>query len=137
MSVPTPSSEPNVHDALVTALASPGAGRLGILAFEDHLLRRFGSAEVVRLTPGDDFRVLRAKADEVWALLEGVAEFDLEDRRPSSPTLAVRQAIRLETPTRILLPFGVRLHVRPTPEAFLLRLMSHSEREDPPAPENP
>ncbi|MBF8255408.1 MAG: hypothetical protein HW375_315 [Anaerolineales bacterium] len=125
-----------IHDVLLTPLSSAPAGRQAILAFEDHLLRRFGSAEVVRLGPGETFRVLRGKADEVWALLEGAAEFQLEDQRSTSPTLAVSQAVRKETPTRLLLPFGVRLLVRPDPRALLLRIMTHSEADDPPLPEN-
>ena len=125
-----------IHDVLLTPLASAPAGRQAILAFEDHLLRRFGSAEVVRLGPGETFRVLRGKADEVWALLEGAAEFQLEDQRSTSPTLAVSQAVRMKTPTRLLLPFGVRLLVRPDPRALLLRIMTHSEADDPPLPEN-
>jgi hypothetical protein len=132
MAGPTPSSETPIHDALLTTLSSGPAGRQAILSFEDHLLRRFGSAEVIRLGTPETFRVLRAEADEVWTLLEGAADFQLEDRRPISPTFGVRQVVRMKTPTRLLLPFGVRLLVRADPRALLLRLMSHSERMDPP-----
>jgi len=136
MAGPTSFDETGIHDVLLTPLSSAPAGRQAILAFEDHLLRRFGSAEVVRLGPGETFRVLRGKADEVWALLEGAAEIQLEDQRSTSPTLAVSQAVRMETPTRLLLPFGVRLLVRPDPRALLLRIMTHSEADDPPLSEN-
>jgi hypothetical protein len=136
MASPTAFDESVIHDVLLTPLSSAPAGRQAILAFEDHLLRRFGSAEVVRLGPGQAFRVMREKADEVWALLEGAAEFQLEDQRSTSPTLAVSQAVRMETPTRLLLPFGVRLLVRPDPRALFLRIMTHSEADDPPLPEN-
>jgi len=123
-----------IRDALVTPLSATRE-RQAIVAFEDHLLRRFGSAETLRLGGKDVFRVLRATADEVWALVEGAAQFDLEDTRPFSPTAGLRSRIRATTPTRLLLPFGVRLGVRPDPEAVLVRIMSHSEREDPPVPE--
>jgi len=125
-----------IHDVLLTPLSTAPAGRQAILAFEDHLLRRFGSAEVVRLGPGEPFRVLREKADEIWALLDGAAEFLLEDTRPTSPTLGVKQAVRMDSPARLLVPFGVQLEVRLDPKASLLRIMSHSEREDPSLPEN-
>jgi len=131
MAGPTTFDESVIHDVLLTPLASAPAGRRAILSFEDHLLRRFGSAEVVRLGPGEAFRVLREKADEIWALLDGAADFLLEDTRPISPTLGVNQAVRMDSPARLLLPFGVRLLVRPDPRALLLRIMTHSEAEDP------
>ena len=136
MAGPTSFDETSIHDVLLTPLASAPAGRQAILAFEDHLLRRFGSAEVIRLGPGEAFRVLREKADEIWALLDGAAEFLLEDTRPTSPTLGVKQAVRMDSPARLLVPFGVQLEVRPDPKASLLRIMSHSEREDPSLLEN-
>jgi hypothetical protein len=36
----------------------------------------------------------------------------------------------------LLLPFGVRLLVRPDPRALLLRIMTHSEADDPSLLEN-
>jgi hypothetical protein len=126
-----------IHDALIAPLApaASGAASLAVLAFEDHLLRRFGSAEVIRLSAGADFQILRAKADEVWALLEGAAGFDLEDTRTFSPTRGAHQVLRVETPTRLLVPFGVRLRIQSTTETRLLRIMTHTELEDPPVAE--
>jgi mannose-6-phosphate isomerase-like protein (cupin superfamily) len=126
-----------VHDALVTPLALGGSGVHAVLSFDDHLLRRFGAAQVVRLDAGDRFRALRVTADEVWVLLEGAAEVRLEDTRPDSPTHDVRQAVALDAPTRLLVPFGVRFEVEARPRAVLLRFMTHTEREDPPTIENP
>jgi hypothetical protein len=123
-----------IHDALVTDLA-PAAGRLPIVSFEDHILRRFGAADILRLSGGEAVRALRASADEVWVLVEGAAHFLLEDTRPDSPTYGLRPHIQASRPTRLLLPFGVRLEVRADPEALLVRVMSHSEREDPPLAE--
>lgn len=131
---PLPGPE-GIHDALVTPLTPDEDGRLPILAFEDHLLRRFGRVEIVRLNPGLGFRVLRIKADEVWTLIEGSADLRLEDTRAGSPTSGARQSVVAESPTRVLIPFGVRLHVSTASAAVLLRVMTHSEAEDPPARE--
>src|SRR3990172_288944 len=98
-----------VHDALITPLAGTGDGT--ILSFEDHLLRRFGSAQVIRLRPGESFRMRRALGDEVWAVLEGAAAFQLEDMRPSSPSAGVVQSLKAESPVRLLVPFEVRMEV--------------------------
>jgi hypothetical protein len=130
VSVPAPAA---VHDVLVTPLPPSGAGPRPILSFDDHLLRRFGSAQIVRLAAGETFESLRAAADEIWALLDGRAEFRLEDTRTFSPTAGVLQSILAESPTRVLVPFGVRLRVTPRPTADLLRFMTHTEGEDPPA----
>jgi hypothetical protein len=126
---------PRIHDALLTSLASDEAGRLAVVAFEDHLLRRFGRAEILRLRPGEGFAVLRVMADEVWTLIEGSAQLELEDTRAASPTTGARHSTKMDTPARLLLPFGVRLHVRATSPALLLRIMTHSDAEDPPAAE--
>jgi hypothetical protein len=123
-----------IHDVLLTPLPAAQDGRRAILGFEDHLLRRFGSAELIRLSPGESFFVLRAMADEVWVLLDGAAEFELSDKRPISPTGGASQSLRIDSSARLLLPFGVRLRVRPDPAVSLLRFMSHSEREDPSLP---
>lgn len=133
-----PPEPSGIHDTLIAPLAPApaGAASLAVLAFEDHLLRRFGSTEVIRLTAGADFQILRAKADEVWALLEGAAEFDLEDTRTFSPTCGAHQALHVVTPTRLLVPFGVRMRIQSAAETVLLRIMTHSEHEDPPMAES-
>ncbi len=63
-----------IHDLYLKPLpSSAGAGgmRTSILTDQDHLLRRFGLAEAVRLGVGETTGLrLRAVADEVWALLE-------------------------------------------------------------------
>jgi hypothetical protein len=124
-----------IHDVLLTPLAPAAAGRQALLAFEDHLLRRFGSLELVRLDPGDTFGVSRRVADEVWILLDGAVHVSLEDTRPSSPTFGSTATMRLQPHHRLLVPFGVRLGARAEAATSLLRLMTHSEREDPPAAE--
>jgi hypothetical protein len=126
-------AEPAIHDVLLTPLAPASAGRQALLAFDDHLLRRFGGLEIVRLHRGDSLGVLRRVADEVWIMLDGAVDVRLEDTRPSSPTLGSAATFRLQTHHRLLLPFGVRGGVRADTAASLLRLMTHTEREDPPA----
>lgn len=131
-----PASEAAIHDVVVEPLnQGPGPGaRLAVVSFDDHLLRRFGGAEVIRLPAGDVFPLLRDTADEVWAVLDGAADAELEDTRPDSPTRGARQHVQLEARTRLLLPFGVRLRLRAASEASFLRLMTLSEREEPPLP---
>ena len=125
-----------IHDGLVAPLASSprsGGEAVPILAFDDHLLRRFGSTELLRLRNKSEFDVRREVADEVWVLLEGAADFHLKDGRQDSPTRGVRQTHHLATPTRLLLPFGVHLRVVARSSlALLLRIMTHGEAEDPP-----
>ncbi len=98
----------------------------------DHLLRRFGSAEVVRLGP-EAAPVLRLRpvADEVWTLLEGEVLFCWHDLRDGSPSLGQRLERVARTPTQVLAPFGVGFGVRALGEcALLLRVCTHAE-DDP------
>ncbi len=139
---PTAGSPPagaGIHDGLVTPLSASlysGMEVLPLVGFQDHLLRRFARAEMVRLREGAEFAVLREVADEVWVLAEGSAEFQLEDRRPGSPTRGSRQIHRLGEPTRLLVPFGVHVRILSRSNAtLLLRFMTHHEIEDRPLPE--
>jgi hypothetical protein len=132
----SPSTGDAIHDGLITPLA-PSSRSWGeampILAFQDHLLRRFGRIELIRLRDEGEFEGRRTVADEVWALVEGAADVLLADERQDSPTRGARQSHRLEAPTRLLLPFGVHLRiVARSGAALLLRIMTHSEAEDPP-----
>jgi len=133
---PSPSTNDAIHDGLVTPLAPssrPWGEAMPIVAFQDHLLRRFGRTELIRLRDQGEFEGRRRVADEVWALLEGAADVYLEDGRQDSPTRGVRQTQRLDAPTRLLLPFGVHLRiVARSGAALFLRIMTHSEAEDPP-----
>jgi len=128
-----------IHDGLVAPLSTilrGGVEVLPLVAFQDHLLRRFGRAEIVRLREGAEFTVLREVADEVWVLVGGSAEFQLDDRRPGSPTRGSRQIIQAGEPARVLVPFGVHARILSRSQATLLvRFMTHSESEDRPLPE--
>jgi mannose-6-phosphate isomerase-like protein (cupin superfamily) len=122
-----------IHDVVVSQL-HPEDGRILALRRDDHLLRRFGAAEILRLNPGQTFGSLRKTADEIWAVLEGEADVRLEDQRPDSPTIGTSDSFRAVPDTRILVPFGVRAELRPVGSSLvLLRLMTHDATEDPPA----
>jgi mannose-6-phosphate isomerase-like protein (cupin superfamily) len=95
----------------------------------DHLLRRFGLAEVVRACsetkPSMNLRIV---ADEVWALIEGRVEFAWHDLRTESPTYGNQHRFICERPTLVLAPFGVAFGFRSLDEtALLLRLATHPE----------
>jgi hypothetical protein len=133
---PSPSQETAIYDGQATPLPSigrPGGEVTPIVGFQDHLLRRFGRAELVRLSRNGEFEVRRKVADEIWVLVEGTADFHLDDGRAESPTQGTRETHHLASPTRLLVPFGVGLRVvaRSTSAVFL-RIMTHSEVEDPP-----
>jgi dTDP-4-dehydrorhamnose 3,5-epimerase len=98
---------------------------------QDRLLRRFGQAEVVRVSPEarPDLQV-RVVADEVWALVEGEAEFVWHDLRPASPTHDAKYRAKYAQPTLLLVPFGVAFGYRALGgEALMLRLSSHADGE--------
>lgn len=109
-------------------------GRLVVLRDEDHLLRRFGQAEVVSLSGGTetDFR-LRAVADEVWAALDGRAKFRLIDKRLGSPSFGQSQEVDLdgEQPQALLIPFGVAYSMAAAEAASLIRLATHADHTHP------
>ncbi len=98
----------------------------------DHLLRRFGSAEVVRFDPaGKPGLRLRPVADEVWTLLEGEVEFRWLDLREGSPSRGRRFDHIARAPTQVLAPFGVGFGVRTLGDsALLLRVCTHAD-DDP------
>jgi mannose-6-phosphate isomerase-like protein (cupin superfamily) len=102
-----------------------------VLQYDDHLLRRFGLAEVIRSEQAEfgHFRV-REVADEVWAILEGKAEFLLRDFRETSPTQGLEQIIHCDRPTLCLVPFGVGFAYRSVEGVCLLaRLATHADSE--------
>ena len=106
--------------------------KLLVLRYSDHLLRRFGLAEVVFLESGQvRHSSLREVADEVWALVEGNVRFSWVDQRSSSPTSGAIYDLDCDRPTLVLVPFGVRFEVRAVDgPAQLLRLATHESEED-------
>ncbi|MFQ5942012.1 MAG: hypothetical protein ACE5JF_00505 [Anaerolineales bacterium] len=123
-----------IHDLYIQALEleqNSEGSRLAVLRFSDHLLRRFGLAEIVFLAPEQaQHAVLREFADEVWALVAGAVEFQWQDQRPSSPTLGAAYQLNCDQPTLVLAPFGVEFEVRAIGgPAQLLRLATHESDE--------
>jgi len=132
---------PGIHDVVVLRLpAQPlgrGVDRRTALSYSDHLLRRFGQADIVHLERGGRLeRNEEETADEVWVLIDGEATFEWEDLRSSSPTSGGKASLNAQEPTSVLVPFGVAFRVisgdRP---AILLRLSTHADDEErPPRP---
>lgn len=96
---------------------------------DDHLLRRFGQVEVLRMDPdAGPLCRLRSVADETWALLVGSAEFRWRDSRAASPSNGKTFHLLLDEPTLALVPFGVGFGVRAIEEGTLLvRISSHED----------
>lgn len=131
-----PGTPDRIHDVVIHPIEAK-ADRTPILRRDDHLLRRFGAAEILRLRPGETFSCLRRIADEVWAVLEGEGTLRLEDCRTDSPTTGLSETHRLPASTRILVPFGVRAEIHADgPSLTICRLMTHDLTEDPPASTN-
>src|SRR3990172_7972758 len=126
-----------ISDMHIFSLERQG-GRLQILRRDQHLLRRFGQLDLFELAAGQMTAfILRAEADEIWALLEGRVTVVLADRRPQSPSSALELRIDLDAaqPQGILIPFGVAHAFHANTSARLLRLATHvdgSHREDEP-----
>ncbi|MEX2030235.1 MAG: hypothetical protein WD906_04615 [Anaerolineales bacterium] len=95
-------------------------------------LRRYGEAEVIRMAAGAHLAPrVRLVADEVWALLDGEIEVDLQDGRVDSPTGGARMHLHLFEPTLVLVPFGVQSEVSsPTARSWLVRMATHTDTED-------
>ncbi len=124
----------SIHDLFIRPLHAeqePEGSRLEVLRYSDHLLRRFGLAEVVFLKSAQVRPArLRIKADEVWALLEGKVDFSWHDQRSSSPTRGAKYRLSCDEPTLVLAPFGVAFQVRAVDgPAQLLRLATHESEE--------
>jgi dTDP-4-dehydrorhamnose 3,5-epimerase-like enzyme len=102
-----------------------------VLAFEDNVLGRFGSLQVIRLPAGVEtpFRV-HNRSDEVWGLIEGRAKCAWLDLRPNSPTRDQLYRAEFTQPTAMLAPFGVAFGARAVDgTALLLRVMTESEAQ--------
>ena len=121
-----------IHDLFIRRISSKRDASLTrwvAMQDDDHILRRFGLAEVVRAEPGMQLSLqLRSAADDVWALIEGQVEFRWLDLRAYSPTHGAEHRITCDEPTLVLAPFGVAFGFRPLEEsALLLRLATHVE----------
>ena len=108
-------------------------GILTILKESDHLLRRFGQVDVVRIESDGEVQVYRYEADEIWALLSGQATLHLRDQRQDSPSQGAVVGLDLSqnSPQAVLVPFGVVCTVRSTQGATLLRISTHQDGTNP------
>lgn len=121
------SSQLVIPDLLLLPLVRSGS-RLTVLSEHDHLLRRFGSLELLDVEPGETATFsLRAEADEIWAPVAGAVTVSLLDRRPQSPSYGKRPEFRLDAddPHALLIPFGVARGVVAKAPARVLRLSTH------------
>ncbi len=119
----------NISEITVLDLKSE-AGRLVALSDTDHLLRRFGQAEVRTLAAGQQTaEALRPVADQVWAILTGEVELRLEDRRAGSPSEGQVDVLSLTAakPQAVLIPFGVAYTFTAASDAQLLGLSTHAD----------
>jgi hypothetical protein len=124
-----------IHDLFIRTLhleQDSNGAKLEVLSYSDHLLRRFGFAEIIFLE-SDQVRPaeLRNVADEIWALVTGSAQFKWLDRRSSSPTRDATYQLDCDQPTLVLAPFGVEFTVQAAGgSAQLLRLSTHEIDEE-------
>lgn len=124
-----------IHDLVALRLPvlsnALGVRRRAALQTSDHLLRRFGQADMLHLDPGATLDIPdRSLVDEIWVLVDGEVKFEWEDRRADSPTQGGRARLSAKEPTAVLTPFGVAFHVTAGSEsAILLRLASHGDDE--------
>jgi hypothetical protein len=123
-----------IHDVVarpLVRLPSERGEAWPLLRFEDHLLRRFGLAELVRIEPESSPEMrARPAADEIWVLTEGRAEFAWRDLRPGSPSEGREDRLTCDVPTLVLAPFGVAFGCRALGgRATLVRFATHPEAE--------
>ena len=123
-----------IHDLFVREIPAreeQGLTRWLALRDADHLLRRFGQAEVLRLSP-ESIPALRCRAvaDEVWCLLEGQIACRWRDTRNDSPSKDAVYSTTFDRPALMLVPFGVAFGCRALTEGcLLLRISTHADGE--------
>ena len=121
-----------INDMVVQALEWRG-GILTVVSENDPLLRRFGQCDYVRMQAEENLEILRQRADEVWAVIAGRTDLELEDLREESPSYQAVQHLELDggLPKAILVPFGVRNRISARTEAVLIRLTTHEDSDNP------
>lgn len=107
-----------------------GQGPATLLSETQHLLRRFGSIELMQIDKSaeEGYRV-RGEADEILIPLKGAATLEALDLREGSPTQSNSMQIDLsqEKGSAALVPFGVAYRISVESPADILRVASHSE----------
>jgi dTDP-4-dehydrorhamnose 3,5-epimerase len=122
--------DPPIHDLVIRPIATTDdhhTQRWIALRETDHILRRFGQADVVRISPGAPSNLLvRHRADEVWVLIDGSVAFLWRDMREDSPTFERSHQTTCHEPTQVLVPFGVAFGIRAIKKpALLIRVSTH------------
>lgn len=101
-----------------------------LLSEAQHLLRRFGTLELVQIDEGAEeaYRV-RGEADEILVPIKGATRLEALDLREGSPTQSYAMHIDLSQKDgdAILVPFGVAYRLSTDPSAEVLRVASHRE----------
>ena len=108
--------------------------RLVFLREDDHLLRRFGQAEVRRMKEGETTPfIFREAADEIWMVLSGRAVFTLIDKREKSPSVdqVGKFTLDADAPQALLVPFGVAFAIQTEKYSQLIRLATHLDDAHP------
>lgn len=130
-----------IHDLFIQPLAVRNEGaiaRLRLVGHSDHLLRRFGVAEVLRLPAGATLGpCLQPIADDAWVLEAGDAELYWRDERHGSPTRGCQHHLRARSPLLWLVPFGVVFGLRSGPPCVLVHLSTHESDSSPTAAATP
>lgn len=120
-----------IHDLYITELSyseNKAGRRLQILSQSDHLIRRFGQLSFLILKPMGILSTERnPAADEIWALVEGQAIFHWHDTREDSPTLGEKFSQRYNSPTGVLVPFGVTFSFEVEAEGTMIIRISSEE----------
>lgn len=118
-----------IADMLVFPLTREG-GQLRLLQNSDHLLRRFGSLDLMDLAPGEAAAAtVRGEADRFLFAIDGMVQLELVDLRELSPSRGARVQLALDAakPEGVLVPFGVALSLKAQGKMRLVLLSTHSE----------
>ncbi len=122
------SAQPPIPDMHVFA---PQATPHGVVLLRegDHILRRFGELALHNLAAGSQGAYsLRAEADRLLFVIDGVVQACLLDLRPQSPSYGVHATFSLQANAQALLaPFGVACSLAAAEPARVLWLSTHSQ----------
>jgi len=101
-----------------------------LLSETAHLLRRFGSIELIELDQTETglYRV-RKEADEILIATKGIVSIDLFDTREMSPSTSEKEEIELAHAKgeALLIPFEVAYRLRGTAGTQVIRIATHSQ----------
>ena len=105
-------------------------GQVRVVSEHDHVLRRFGQVDLIKLTAGEKQKqAARPEADQIFSVIQGNVTLELQDDRQESPSAGIQQVISLSAadPVSILIPFGVVCEIECEREALLARVTTHAD----------